>query len=144
MDWSHTVWGIHGKRNWPTKVSAKQGLIVRFDEGDGKAGGKTRNTTDLPAVGQFLRAGQHLKRQTVVVADHEIVRRIERRKSSAQLRINWVDLLAVTGSQVNSLAERVAKEHLQPATGVPPVDLRRIVRGVADIDEVRVVSERDN
>ena len=77
MDWSHKVGGIHVKRNWPTKVSAKQGLIVRFDDGDGKAGGKMRNTTDRPAICQHLRSIQSVERQEIVVADDEIVGGIE-------------------------------------------------------------------
>lgn len=141
MDWSHKVGGIHVKRNWPAKVSAKQGLIVRFDDGDGKSGGKTRDPADFPTIRQLLRTAQLVKRQTVVIAEDEIVGGIEPRKSAAQFRIDGVDLLSEAGSEVDSLAERVAEERLQPAAGVPPVDLERVVRRVADIDEIGVVSE---
>ena len=143
MHWSHKVGGIHVKRNWPTKVSAKQGLIVRFDDGDGKAGGKMRNTTDRPAICQHLRSTQFVERQAIVIAEDEIVRGIESRKSAAQFRIDGIDLLAEAGREVDSLAERVAKERLQPAAGVPPVDLERVLCRVAGIDEVRVVPESD-
>ena len=143
MDWSHKVGGIHGKRNWPAKVSAKQGLIVRFVHGDGKAGGKMRNTTNLPAICQHLRSIQFVERQAIVIADDEIVGGIESGQSAAQLRIDGVDLLAVTGSQVQGLTERISEERLQPAAGVPPVDLERVVCRVPDIDEVRVVPEGD-
>src|SRR5215468_8527302 len=139
MDWSHKVGGIHVKRNWPAKVSAKQGLIVGFDDGNGKSGGKTCDPADFPTVRQLLRTAKLVNRQTVVIADYEIVRGIESRKSAAQFRIDGVNLLAEAGSEVNSLAERVAQERLQPSAGVPPINLRGIVRGIADIDEVRVV-----
>lgn len=144
LDGSNKIGGIHVKRNRPAEVSAKQGLIVRFDDGDGKAGGKTRDTADLPAIGEFLRTGQHVNGQTVIVAGYEIVGGIEGGKSAAQLRIDRIDLLAVAGSQVQRLAERIADEHLQTAAGVPPADLRGIVRGIADIDEIRVVPEGDS
>src|SRR5258708_39469044 len=69
---------------------------------------------------------------------------IEPRKSPAYFGIDGIDLLAEAGSQVNRLAERIAEQRLQPAAGVPPVDLCGIARGIADSAEVGVISKGDD
>jgi len=64
MDWSHKVGGIHVKRNWPAKVSAKQGLIVRFDDGDGKSGGKTRDPAECRPPSCLIRTDRETAKQS--------------------------------------------------------------------------------
>jgi len=144
MDGSDKVGRIHGKRNWPAKVGAHQRLVIGLHQRDGKARGEPRDPADRPAVCQALWPSQHVKWQWVVIAEHKIVGRIEPRKSAAQFRIDGVNLLAEAGSQVNGLTESIAEKRLQPATGMPPIDLPGIVRGIADSAEIGVVSEGDS
>src|SRR5271170_4275888 len=138
LDRSEDVRSIYWLGNGPTTIRAEERLVVRFDQSHGKARGESRDSADSPTVRQAFRPGQFVHGQRVVVAGHEIVGAVESGKSTTEFRIDGIELLAVTRRIVEGLAERVADQSLKPAAGVPPIELRGVVRGNAGGNKVRV------
>src|ERR1700730_466478 len=121
VDRSYEIRCVHSKSNRPASLSPQQRKITVVNDRHRKAGGKTSNTADLPAIGEFLGAIQLVEGQVVAVADHEIMRAVERREAAAQTGIDRIVLLAIAGRDVQGFAEGIAEQRLQSSRRVPPI-----------------------
>src|SRR5262249_51541604 len=110
VDGREEVGRIHGKGNGATEAGAQERLVVVFNHGDGKAGGKAGDAADLPAIGEALGAAEFVDRQIVGIAEDKVMRGIERRERPTEARVDRIDLFAVAGRIVNGLTEGVAKQ----------------------------------
>ena len=75
---AHLIGGVNGKNNGTTECGPQQGMVVRFNQRNGKARRESCDPTDRPSVRQRRWSPQFVDRQTIVEAGDEIVSGVER------------------------------------------------------------------
>src|SRR5580704_5504887 len=89
------IGSVYRENNWTTERSPQQGLIASFDQRNGKASRKFRDSADGPSIGERFWPSQFVERQGIVVACHEIVSAIKSGQTAAQPVVVRIDLFAV-------------------------------------------------
>src|SRR5580700_3461465 len=128
LERSRNVWSIDAERNRSAKRSPQQRLIIPFYQRDRQASREPRYSANGPSIRKPLRPSQQIEGQQVRIANDKIIRRVKRRKSATQPRIDGIELLAVSGRVVQRLAIGVAKQCLQTPAGMAVIELQRVIR----------------